>query len=145
MRKLRLREVKRLSRVTQLDGEELGLSRMEFGVVEIPGDPAFNHWDLSHYRCGMVASLFFFLLFRAAPVAYGGSQARGPIGATAAGLCQSHSHMGPEPHLRPTPQLTATPDPLSEARDRTHIIIGPSQVCYPLSHNGNAGFIQTLR
>ena len=29
---------------------------------------------------------FFFFLFRAAPVAYGGSQARGLIGATAAGL-----------------------------------------------------------
>ena len=29
---------------------------------------------------------FIFLLFRAAPVAYGGFQARGPIGATAAGL-----------------------------------------------------------
>ena len=33
----------------------------------------------------------FFLLFRAAPEAYGGSQARGLIGATAAGLHHSHS------------------------------------------------------
>ena len=58
--------------------------------------------------------LFFFCLFaisRAAPGAYGGSQARGPIGAVAAGLRQSHSHAGSEPRLRPTPQLTATPDP----------------------------------
>jgi len=48
--------------------------------------------------------LFFFVfcLFRAAPAANGGSQARGRIGVIAAGskLC-----------LRPTPQLTATPDP----------------------------------
>ena len=49
--------------------------------------------------------------FRAASAAYGGSQARGPIGATAAGLHHSHSNAGFELSLRPTPQLTATPDP----------------------------------
>ena len=48
----------------------------------------------------------------AAPAAYGGSQARGLIGATtAASLCQSHSNAGSELCLQPTPQLTATPDP----------------------------------
>ena len=52
-----------------------------------------------------------FLLSRAAPEAYGGSQARGPIGARAASLRHSHSHVGSELHLRPTPQLMATPDP----------------------------------
>ena len=46
----------------------------------------------------------------AAPAVYGGSQARGPIGAVATGLCQSHSNAGSEPSLQPTPQLTATPD-----------------------------------
>ena len=57
---------------------------------------------------------FFFGLFafsRAAPVVYGGSQARGLIRAVAASLHHSHSNAGSEPHLRPTPQLTATPDP----------------------------------
>ena len=38
------------------------------------------------------AQSFFFLLFRAAPVAYGNSQTRGRIGATAAG--QRHSNTG---------------------------------------------------
>ena len=52
-----------------------------------------------------------FYSFRAAPVAYGSSQARGRIRATAAGLCHSHSHAGSEPCLRPTPQLMAMPDP----------------------------------
>ena len=47
----------------------------------------------------------------AAPTAYGGSQARGRIGAVAAGLRQSHSNAGSEPRLQPTPQLTATWDP----------------------------------
>ena len=51
----------------------------------------------------------FFLFFRAKPMAYGGSQARGPIRATAAGLC--HGNARSKPCLQPTPQLTATPDP----------------------------------
>ena len=47
----------------------------------------------------------------AAPAAYGGSQARGRIGATAASLHCSHSNVGSEPRLQRTPQLTAMPDP----------------------------------
>ena len=42
---------------------------------------------------------FFFLLFRAAPTIYGSSQARGQIGAAAAGLHHSHSNTRSEPHL----------------------------------------------
>ena len=53
----------------------------------------------------------YFLLFRAAPMACGGSQARDRIGAVAPGLCHSHSNVGSEPHLRPAPQLTATLGP----------------------------------
>ena len=33
------------------------------------------------------------------------------VGAAAAGLRHSHSHLGSEPGLQPTPQLTAAPDP----------------------------------
>ena len=36
-----------------------------------------------------------FFVFRAAPVAYGGFQARGPIGVLAAGLHQNHSNALP--------------------------------------------------
>ena len=66
---------------------------------------------------GYIDVLFFFFFFclfaisLAAPAAYGGSQARGPIGALASGLCQSHSKAGSKPRLQPTPQLSATPDP----------------------------------
>ena len=49
-----------------------------------------------------------FCFFRAKPVVYGGSQARGQIGAVAACLHQSHSNAGSEPRLL---QLTAMPDP----------------------------------
>ena len=57
--------------------------------------------------------LFLFLLFKATPVAYGGSQARGLIGATAASHSHSHSHSntGSKLRLRPTPQLVAMLDP----------------------------------
>ena len=51
-----------------------------------------------------------FGLFRAEPVAYGGSQARGGIGFVASCLRHSHSNAGSEPHLQPTPQLMAMPD-----------------------------------
>ena len=54
--------------------------------------------------------LYFFCLFRAAPEAYGGSQARGLIRAVAPGLHHSHSNTRSKPRLRHTPQLTATPD-----------------------------------
>ena len=53
----------------------------------------------------------FFVFFRAAPTAYGGSLARGQIRAVATGLHHSHSNAGSELHLRPTPQLTAMLDP----------------------------------
>ena len=55
--------------------------------------------------------LFYVCLFRAILTAHGGSQARGQIGAVAAGLHHRHSNTRSEPCLRPTPQLTATPDP----------------------------------
>ena len=58
-----------------------------------------------------MANNFLCVLFRAAPVAHGNSQARGQIGATAAGLCNSHSNARYKPRLRPTPELMAMPDP----------------------------------
>ena len=46
-----------------------------------------------------VLYFFFFLLFRAAPAVNGGAQARGQIGATAAGLHHSHSNTESEAHV----------------------------------------------
>ena len=54
---------------------------------------------------------YYYYFFRATPATCGGSQARGPIGAVAAGLCQSHSNLESEPCLRSTPQLMAMSDP----------------------------------
>ena len=58
---------------------------------------------------------FFFCFFGTVPTAYGGSQARGWIGAAATDLHHSHSHTESEPCLWPTPQLLAMLD-----RSATH-------------------------
>ena len=76
-----------------------------------------------------MAFLFFilsFCLLRAAPTAYGGSQARGQMGAAAAGL--HHSHSSKRSVSAPTPQLTEILNPLSETRDRTRILVDPSRI-----------------
>ena len=54
---------------------------------------------------------FFLFLFRAALAAYGDSQARGQIRATAASPYNSRSHgnVGSETHLQLAPQVTADP------------------------------------
>ena len=70
---------------------------------------------------------FFFLLFSAALVAYGGSQARGQIGATSSSL-YSHSNTGSKPRLQPTSQQCQILNPLSEARYRTRNLMVPSQI-----------------
>ena len=71
-----------------------------------------KHEVIAH--CGFFVCLFVFCLFAiswAVPTAYGGSQARGRIGAVPTNLGQSHSNSGSEPRLQPTPQLKATLDP----------------------------------
>ena len=73
-----------------------------------------NDKDVSEAELALYCLRAFFLgggLFRAAPEACGGSQARGPIGAVATSLCQSQSNARSELRLQPTPQLTAMPDP----------------------------------
>ena len=67
-----------------------------------------------------VSMVFFFFFsfgpFRAATAAYGSSQARGGMGATAVGLHHSHRNAGSEPSLQATPKLRATPDPYPTER-----------------------------
>ena len=91
----------------------------------------------------MVLSFFLFfslslLSFRASPTAYGGSQARGLIRATAASLRHSHSTIGSKPHLWPTPQLTECQilNPLSKARDQTYNLMVTSQIRFHCTTTG---------
>ena len=60
---------------------------------------------------------FFFFFFKAAPQAHGSSQARGQIRALAANL----HHSSRQRLIR---------NPLSEARDRTRILMDTSWICF---------------
>ena len=86
----------------------------------------------------------FFFLFRAAPAAYGGSQARGRVRATPASLHHSRNNMGnmgSEPHLLPTSQLMVTwiLNPLS-SQGLNPYPHGYYSVHNPLCHKGNSPF-----
>ena len=76
--------------------------------------PQLKKKIMSGKRKGCFFVCLFLPFLRATLEAYGGSQARGLIGAVAAGLHHSHSKvrsMRSEPRLQPTPWLRATPDP----------------------------------
>ena len=63
------------------------------------------------FVCFLFFVFFVFCPFSAAPVANGGFQGRGLIGAVADGLRHSHSNVRSKLRVRPTSQLTATWDP----------------------------------
>ena len=79
-------------------------------------------------------------LFRAAPAAYGGSQARDRMRAVATGLHHSHSNAGSQPLLQPTSQLTATLDPSPTERGQGWNLCphGCQSDSFILSHDGNS-------
>ena len=82
-----------------------------------------SHWRRRKY-------FFFFFFFRAAP---GDSQARGWIGALADGLFHSHSNTRSNLHLwrhHSSRQCRRIPNPRSEARDQTCILMDASQICF---------------
>ena len=80
----------------------------------------------------------FFLLFRAAPAGYGGSQARGQIGATA--TAQATATVMPDLSLvcnlyRSSWQRWIL-NPLSEAKHRTHNLMVASWICFCCTTTG---------
>ena len=82
-------------------------------------------------------SIYLFLLFRAGHVAYGSSQTRGLIRATAAGLYHSHSNTRSKPCPQPTPKVMKCQilNLLSKSKNRTHVLMDTSRVCKLLGHN----------
>ena len=84
-----------------------------------------------------------FCLFRVAAAAYGGSQARGLIGAVAAGLRQSHSNG----QIQATSAIYTTAhsnagsllNPLNKARDQTYNFMVPSWIRFHCAEMGTPG------
>ena len=79
-----------------------------------------------------ILSIFysFFGLFKATPTTCRGSQARGQIGAVAADLHHSHNnvHLSCICDLHHSSQQCWILNPLSEGKDRTHVLMDTSQV-----------------
>ena len=78
----------------------------------------FLKFEFPHQKVLENCFLESFFFFRAVLVAYGDSQARGQIGAVAAGLGHSHSNARSEVHLQSVPQLIAMLD--SQPTERGH-------------------------
>ena len=105
-------------------------SRIPREQILYPSSPlscprAFSGYqELTHNFLTLLAFFFFlYLLFRATFEAYGGSQARGLIKGTAAGLHHSHRHA--RYHRSWQCRILNL---LSKARDRTHNLMVPSQI-----------------
>ena len=105
----------------------------EMSSHSLPKTPNFPA-SFNYRMCFLYMIDFFFCNFfcRVSPKAYGDSQARGQIGAAAAGLHHSYSSTRSKPCLWPTPQLRAMLDLnlLSEARYWTCIFMDPRQFSY---------------
>ena len=84
-----------LAAVTQHQEQRCHIVGAQFLFVE--RKPLGNSRLLAEQLFIYLFSLFVFS--RATPVAYGGSQGRGLIGAVDPGLCQSHSNEGSKPRL----------------------------------------------
>ena len=87
------------------------------GLKHTEKSDKFIHQAELMYFLSPFAFLSFLFVFRAAPAAYASSQARGWIGAVAAGLHHSLSNAG-------------SFDPLSETRDGTSVLVDTIWVCY---------------
>ena len=83
--------------------------------------------DWGHRR-KQVYLFIYFCLFRAAPVACGSSQARGLIGTTAAATAMPDP--SPICDLHHSSWQHQILNPLSEARDRTSVLMDSSQICF---------------
>ena len=88
---------------------------------------------------------FFFCLFRAAPAVYGGSQAKGPIGAVAASLHRSQSntrsYLSCICNLHHSLWQRWILNPPIKARDWTRNLVVPSWICFPCAMTGTPSVV----
>ena len=80
------------------------------------------------------------MFFRATPMAYGSSQPRGQIGATATPQPQQRWDPNHICDLYHSSRQCRIPNPLSGARDRTCILMGSSQIHFRCAMKGTPTF-----
>ena len=108
--------------------------------------PPLTHCLTSVFWASVFSILFccscfvLFLLVRATPKAYGGSQARGLIGATAVGLHHSHSNAGSQLHSSWQCRIL---NPLSEARDQTRNLMVPDRIRFHCTTTGTPNLLSS--
>ena len=95
----------------------------------------YGLWIYSCYNNEQIFFFFFFWLFRAAPMAYGSSQARGQIRAAAANLHDSHRNAS-ICNLHHSSWQCWILNPLRETRDWFCFLMDTSWVCYHWSKTG---------
>ena len=110
---------------------------------ELPLQPMPQLWQqqilnsLCHRGNSPDPFIYLFHLFKAAPAAYGISQARGPIRAAAA---RAAARATREPShvcdLCYSSQQHWILNPLTKARDQTHVLMDTGQFCYHLATMG---------
>ena len=83
-----------------------------------------SHSHLDQTEHSMLGTLFIYL-FRAAPAACGNSQGRGQTGVVAATTMQGPNHICDLHHSSPQRRIL---NPLSKARDQTHVLMDARQV-----------------
>ena len=87
---------------------------------------------------------FFFFLFRAAPLANGCSQAKGQIGATAAGCSHSHNNAASQCNLHHSSQQYWIPKPMRRPGIKpasSWILVGGIRFCYATMETPGSFFI----
>ena len=90
-----------------------------------------TYQDLMYiYMCVHTHTHIYFLLFRVSPAAYGSSRARAQIGA----IAYTRATAMPDPShiydVHPSSWQRWILNPMSEARDQTHVLMETSQACY---------------
>ena len=106
-------------RVSQFPSSALPLPGCSSSSLSLSVSASFQLISLLFLKVILQIFIYVFSLFRAAPVAHGSSQARGPLGATAAG--QSYS-CWPQPQPQPQPRQIQV---ASVTYTRAHSNAGP--------------------
>ena len=109
-----------------------------------------NHWAMCsgdlYNSCFIIFSFFLYFLRGVTPVEYGSSQ----LGIKLELQLPAYATAAATPDLSRVCDLHCSSwqcqilNPLSEVRDRTHVLMDTGCVCNPLSHKGNAIFSSFL-